>query len=271
MQHIHIEELEVFARHGVFEQEQQLGQKFLISAELTADCSRAISSDDIEQTVDYGKICHAIHDFLTNQTFRLIETAADRTAEMLLADFPLLFSVSIEIKKPWAPIGLPMRYVSVRTEKKRHLAVIALGSNMGDKDGYLRFGIDQLAALNGCCIQKQSDFIVTKPYGNVGQDDFLNGVLLLETTMSPYALLDALHTIENLANRKRTIHWGPRTLDLDIIFYDDLIMDTEQLTIPHPDMHSRRFVLEPLVRIAPYLRHPVMNRTVSQLLNDCPR
>ncbi|MFR3947432.1 MAG: 2-amino-4-hydroxy-6-hydroxymethyldihydropteridine diphosphokinase [Ruminococcus sp.] len=98
-------------------------------------------------------------------------------------------------------------------------------------------------------------------------DEFLNGVLKMRTLLSPEELLERLHQLEQEANRERIIHWGPRTLDLDILFYDQEIIDTADLHIPHPDMQNRDFVLAPMNQIAPYLRHPVLNQTISQLLN----
>ena len=108
---------------------------------------------------------------------------------------------------------------------------------------------------------------MTKPYGGVEQDDFVNGAIALKTLLSPQELLEKLHEIEQHANRERIIHWGPRTLDLDIIFYDKLVYEDENLIIPHIDMQNRDFVLAPMNQIAPYLRHPVLNQTISQLLN----
>ena len=98
------------------------------------------------------------------------------------------------------------------------------------------------------------------------QDEFLNGVLRVRTLLSPEDLLDRLHILEQAADRKRIVHWGPRTLDLDILFYDNEIFDTEELHVPHIDMENRDFVLKPMVEIAPYFRHPVLNQTMSQLL-----
>ena len=112
-----------------------------------------------------------------------------------------------------------------------------------------------------------SDYLVTEPYGVTDQDEFLNGVLKMRTLLSPEELLERLHQLEQEANRERIIHWGPRTLDLDILFYDQEIIDTADLHIPHPDMQNRDFVLAPMNQIAPYLRHPVLNQTISQLLN----
>ena len=116
-----------------------------------------------------------------------------------------------------------------------------------------------------------SDFLVTAPYGGVEQDDFLNGAMKIRTLLTPHELLERLHEIEQEAKRERVVRWGPRTLDLDILLYDDLILDEEELHIPHIEMYKRDFVLKPLCQIAPYARHPVYNRTAAELLADLER
>ena len=149
-----------------------------------------------------------------------------------------------------------------------HTAYVAFGSNLGDKKKFLDDGIQGLRTTPSCEVEAVSEYLVTEPYGGVEQDEFLNGVLKLRTLLTPEELLDRLHELEAAANRERIIHWGPRTLDLDILFYDNEIIDTPDLHIPHIDMENRDFVLKPMDEIAPYYRHPVLNKTVHQLLNE---
>lgn len=113
-----------------------------------------------------------------------------------------------------------------------------------------------------------SSFIVTEPYGPVEQDDFLNACVEIETLYSPEELLDKVHVIENEAGRTRDVHWGPRTLDIDIVLYEDMIINTKDLIVPHIEMHKRLFVLEPLAQIAPGLVHPVYRKTIADLKNE---
>ena len=265
---IRIEDLEVFANHGVFPEENVLGQKFLVSAVLYTDTRRAGRTDDLTASIHYGEVCAFIDRYLREHTFKLLERAAESLAEELLLNTQNLRKVRIEIKKPWAPVGLPLKTVSVSIEREWHDVIIALGSNMGDREGYLNGAVEKLNAANGCRVKKISDFIETPPYGVTDQADFLNGCLEMETLMYPHELLDELHRIEKEAGRERIIRWGPRTLDLDIIFYDDMILQDDDLCIPHVEMHKREFVLKPLCGIAPYKRHPVTGKTVKEMLDE---
>ena len=265
---IRIEDLEVFANHGVFPEENVLGQKFLVSAVLYTDTRRAGKTDDLTASIHYGEVCAFIDRYLREHTFKLLERAAESLAEELLLNTQNLRKVRIEIKKPWAPVGLPLKTVSVSIEREWHDVIIALGSNMGDRESYLSGAVEKLNAVRGCRVKKVSDFIETPPYGVTDQADFLNGCLEMETLMYPHELLDELHRIEKEAGRERIIRWGPRTLDLDIIFYDDMILQDDDLCIPHVEMHKREFVLKPLCGIAPYKRHPVTGKTVKEMLDE---
>lgn len=163
-----------------------------------------------------------------------------------------------------------MTFDTVRVEllRKRHIAYLSIGSNLGDKEGYLDYAVERLGKDAYITVNKVSSYIVTEPYGDVEQDDFLNGCLEIETLYTPEELLAVIHDIEAGAGRERLIHWGPRTLDIDILLYDSDIIMQEALTIPHVEMAKRTFVLEPLCEIAPFAYHPGYHRTVSELLEQ---
>lgn len=265
---IHIENLEIFANHGVFPEEARLGQKFLISLTMYLHTREAGRADDLEKSVNYGEVSSFMTGYMKENTYKLIEAVAENLAEDLLLRYPLLEGVTLELKKPWAPVGLPLETVSVKITRFWHKAYLGLGSNMGDKKGYLDQAVASLDETRGCHVEKVSSYLVTEPYGGVEQDDFLNACLTLKTFLPPQELLDRMHEIELEAHRERVIHWGPRTLDLDILLYDDEVMETDQLVIPHVEMHMREFVLKPLAEIAPYKRHPICKKTIGQLLAD---
>mgnify|MGYP000159967366 CR=1 FL=1 len=268
MDKIEIRDLEIFANHGVFPEETALGQKFVVSAVMYTETRPAGLADDLSASINYGEVSHMITDFLQKNTYKLLEAAVENLAEMLLLSLPLLKKITLRIEKPWAPVGLPLETVAVEITRGWHTAYVAFGSNLGDKKKFLDDGIQGLRDTPSCEVEAVSEYLVTEPYGGVEQDEFLNGVLKLRTLLTPEELLDRLHELEAAANRERIIHWGPRTLDLDILFYDNEIIDTPDLHIPHIDMENRDFVLKPMDEIAPYYRHPVLNKTIHQLLNE---
>ena len=266
MDQIIIENLEIFGYHGVFEEEAFLGQKFIVNARLYLDTRPAGQTDDLTKSLDYGEVCQFIKKLVETERYMLIEKIAEEIASGLLLTYELLQKVEITVKKPWAPVRVHLDTVAVRIERGWHTVYLSIGSNMGDKEGYLDFAIDRLNALPDTKVTEVSDYIETEPYGDVEQDNFLNGALKIQTLKSPEELLDTTMAIEQEAHRERIVHWGPRTLDIDILFYDDAIIHTKRLTVPHIEIPKRTFVLEPLAAIAPYYMHPVLHTSVLELL-----
>lgn len=266
MDKIKIKDLEVFANHGVFPEETKLGQKFLVSAVLYTDTREAGMNDDLTKSIHYGEVSHFITRFMQEHTFLLLEAVVEQLAMAMLTEIPNLERVQLELKKPWAPVGLPLDTVSVEIERGWHTAYLSLGSSMGDKSAYLQQAVREIDKLLGCKVVKVSELIATEPYGGAAENEFLNGAMQIRTLLTPQELLYKLHEVEAGAGRERLVHWGDRTLDIDILLYDDLVYDTEELHIPHAEMHKRDFVLIPMAQIAPYKRHPLSKKTMRELL-----
>jgi|SRR5579875_3359846 len=151
-------------------------------------------------------------------------------------------------------------------------ALIGLGSNLGDRRATLEGAIAALDATPGVRVRRVSSFHETDPVGGPpGQTAYLNAAAVLETTLDPFELLHVLQTVEVRFGRVRTVRWGERTLDLDLLLFDDRIIQTPALCVPHPRLAERRFVLEPLAEIAPHAVDPRTRRTVSELLGDLDR
>lgn len=151
-------------------------------------------------------------------------------------------------------------------EQPTVLAWIALGSNVGNRQEHLQTALQAIGALDGVALLRVSTIRETEPVGPQDQGKFLNAVAEVQTTLTPAQLLNRLLEIERRRGRVRTVRNGPRTLDLDLLLYGDEVIEQPGLTVPHPRLHERRFVLEPLADLCPDLRHPGLGATVKQLL-----
>lgn len=150
------------------------------------------------------------------------------------------------------------------------LAYIGIGSNLGDKLANCRQAIQAIATEKGNELIACSSFYYTEPVGKKDQNWFVNAVIAVETSFPPRQLMEFLMSVERRMGRERKERWGPRIIDLDLLFYGNLIWQEEGLFIPHPEIAKRRFVLRPLKDIAPHLIHPLLGKTVTELLEELP-
>ena len=153
-------------------------------------------------------------------------------------------------------------------ESEWKTAFIGLGSNLGDRKSTLRDALDSLDARPDVEVVRVSELRETKPVGGPPQGNFVNGAAELRTTLEPEELVETLHEVEAEFGRTREVRWGPRTLDMDLLLYEDRHIDTPDLKVPHPRLHQRRFVLEPLWDLCPNRKHPVLKKTIRRLLAE---
>ena len=268
MDKIHIKDLEIIGFHGAILEEKVLGQKFVLSFELDVDLRQAGKNDDLTKTVHYGELAQKVEEEFTKISYDLIEKAAEEICEFVLLNYPLVKKVKLLLKKPWAPTRKHVEYVAVEIERKWNKVYIAAGSNLGDKEETLKEAIYKIDKRKDCVVTKVSNFYTTDPVGYEDQDQFVNCVFEINTLQTPSELMDTLLEVEKDFKRERIIRWGPRTLDLDIIFYNDIISYDEHILIPHPRAHERQFVMKPMCDINPYYVHPIYRKRVMDISSE---
>ena len=267
MDQLRIKNLEIFAYHGLFPSEKELGQKFIIDASLSYDMTKAATELDLESSIHYGELCQQWTAWFQETTEDLIETVAYKLVERTFANYPIVQEIELELKKPWAPVHLPLDTCSVTIRRRKQRAFIALGSNMGDKTANLKQAIEKMRARS-IHVLKESSVITTEPWGGVEQDSFANQVLEVENWLPAPILLETLLDIELEMGRVREVHWGPRLIDLDLLFVEDQVIYTDDLILPHPYIAERLFVLESLQEIAPHFIHPVLGQPIRRLYQE---
>ena len=268
MDKIHIKDLEIIGFHGAIPEEKVLGQKFVLSFELDVDLRQAGKNDDLTKTVHYGELAQKVEEEFTKTSYDLIEKAAEEICEFVLLNYPLVKKVKLLLKKPWATTRKHVEYVAVEIERKWNKVYIAAGSNLGDKEETLKEAIYIIDKRKDCVVTKVSNFYTTDPVGYEDQDQFVNCVFEINTLQTPSELMDTLLEVEKDFKRERIIRWGPRTLDLDIIFYNDIISYDEHILIPHPRAHERQFVMKPMCDINPYYVHPIYRKRVMDISSE---
>lgn len=304
---IELRGLTVYGYHGVFDSEKTQGQDFVIDVVLHTDLVRAGASDDLADTIDYGSLADEVAGIVQAERFDLIEALASAIAEHCLTKAPC---VEVTVHKPQAPIARDFSDVAVHLERTRRRdaseapgaahtagavrttdpgapeirAVLSLGSNMGSSARTLDTALAALAEHPRITVESVSGKYTTAPVGGVEQDDFLNAAAVVTTTLTPRELLAVCQGIELAHGRRRQVHWGPRTLDIDIIRIAgsdaDIDSPAAQLTsadpvlrLPHPESVHRAFVLVPWAELRPLARifDPDPERTGTVGITDLAR
>jgi dihydroneopterin aldolase/2-amino-4-hydroxy-6-hydroxymethyldihydropteridine diphosphokinase len=241
---------------GALPHEREIAQPLRIDLALHVDLREAGRSDELGDTVHYGLVTEQVADVVRENKDVLLERLADRIAEVVVG-FERVEAVDVSVTKLRPPIGEHIETTAVRISRvaadfdvrprSSHRAIVAVGSNLGDRRGYLRFALGELGS-----VVAQSQVFETDPVGGPDhQGAYLNMVAAVDTSLDPFAFLRRCQHVEASALRQRVVRWGPRTLDIDVLFFDDVTIASPELTIPHPLLGERRFVLAPLAEVAP--------------------
>ena len=252
--------LRFFSHVGVFPEEKAEGQPFILDLSCRFDKPiAAVDSDRLTESVSYADIYEAVKAVVEPARFDLIEHLAGQVADTVLTQFPI-DCVLVTVKKPQAPIDGEFDYMGVQIERSRimhtspkemhtYCCDLSLGSNLGDREAYLIAGLSDLSDHSSIVLKSVSSLYETKPWGVTDQQNFLNAVARIETTMNPFELLHVLQAVELKHGRERDVRWGARTLDLDILAIENVTIASPELTVPHPLIQDRPFVFIPLAEV----------------------
>ena len=266
--HILIDGYELTGCHGVNPEEKVEPQRFVFSAQLDFDLTEAAENDDVDKTVSYAAGCKVIKAFLGESSRDLVETLALGAARRIMLAFPRLVRAAVTVAKPDAPMKGKFDSVGVTAEVKRSVAYVGMGSSLGDRHAYLDKAKELIREDPLVLSVRESARTETAPYGGAAKNAFINSALRVETLHTPEGLLGLLMRVERECGRTREVHWGDRTLDLDLLLFGDEVRSEGDLILPHPEMTRREFVLAPLADIAPHAVHPLCGKRVSELLSE---
>ena len=257
--HIEIRGLRVVGIIGVLSEERRRAQPFEVDLDIELDLTEAARSDALAATINYAVPVEAIEGIIRNERHELLERVAGRIVEEVLSGDFRVAAAEATVRKLHPPLPADVSSTGVRLRRTRSdvheltrkptRAFLALGSNLGDRSAYLHAALRNVPGLVGV-----SHVYETEPVGGPDhQGSYLNLVAEIQTTLDPFALLALCHRLEHMAGRVRTVLNGPRTLDVDVLLYGDATITSDELTIPHPRMFERRFVVQPLSDVAPEL------------------
>ncbi len=248
---IQIRGLRALGHHGALPGEQDRPQPFEIDLDIEADLERAGMTDDLADTVDYGAVVEAAARVVTSERWQLLERMAHRVAHEVLAADRRVAAVAVTVRKLRPPVPVDLHSVGVQVRRPRRRVFLGLGANLGDREGTLRTAVTALPDVVAV-----SPVYETSPVGGpADQPPYLNLVVELATARSARELFEIGQRLEAEAGRDRSgeERFGPRPLDVDVLWLDGVTVDEPDLVVPHPRMFERKFVLVPLADLAPEL------------------
>ena len=247
MDKITLSKMEFEGHTGCLDFEKTDGQKFIVSLDLFVERIRGCYTDELADTIDYANIFEVTKEVVTSDSGNLIEALAQKISDAVLKADNRICKVQVTVSKPQAPVKGIFETMEVSIERRRkEFVILSIGSNLGDREANILAAEEALQAIPGNEGFRFASIYETEPVGLEDQPYFLNTCVGFYTDIEPFDLLDKIHVIENDLHRRREIHWGPRTIDIDIIFYGDEVIMKPELTIPHPRWYLRSFVTVPL-------------------------
>ena len=247
MDKITLSKMEFEGHTGCLDFEKADGQKFIVSLDIFIDRIKGCYTDELADTVDYAAIFDVTKEIVSGDKGNLIECLAQKIADGVLKADDRIGKVRVTVSKPEAPVKGIFETMEVTIERfRKEFVVLSLGSNLGDREANIAAAEQALRELPGTEGFRYASIYETEPVGLEDQPYFLNTCVGFYTDIEPFELLDRIHVIENDLLRTREVHWGPRTIDIDIIFYGDKVIMKPELTVPHPRWNVRSFVTVPL-------------------------
>jgi dihydroneopterin aldolase/2-amino-4-hydroxy-6-hydroxymethyldihydropteridine diphosphokinase len=262
-----------YGYHGVAAAERETGRRYEVDCEIETDITRAARSDHLDDAVSYLSVYKIVEEFLENHRYNLLETLAERL-RIEIQKRTGAARVTLRVRKRIPPVPGNIDYVEVETSgEKLEVGNVAnvflgLGANEGDREANIRKAIDLLNQCEDIRVKAVSSLYETKAVGVPNQPNYLNCVVKVETARDPHSLLKTTQSVEAELGRQPDTHTLPRPMDIDILLYGDIALDSLNLMIPHSRLKTRRFVLEPLLEIAPDAVDPTTSRPLKTFLDE---
>ena len=254
---------------GCYPHERTTPQKLIIDLSASLHASNWLNPDNLETTVDYDGLIDFVQQEVNSTSYQLLESLAQHLSDKILEHYPIIYQLEIKLTKP-AICGVKAQAISVYYDCRRKFKVaLALGANCDLPQQQIVTAIEILGEF--VTDIQIGGFYETTPVGGIAQDNFINTAITGYVSLKPEELLAKIKIIEKLMGKYESVKDGPRTIDIDLILFDDLVYQNNFLQLPHKSAHMRDFVLQPLADIALDWVHPLTNKSIGELLSAIPK